>query len=103
VESAAGGFRFVAPALRRLHRLPVEVALHDAADRLGGCAFAALAERHALGRGEAHALGVAIHHRLGDGAEIDAPELGGHLEARGAVAPKWLSGVEHALYRGSAG
>src|SRR5207248_1249557 len=66
---------WIAPQVRRWNRLPVEIALRRLPDRLRGHALG-LAERHALARLEAHLFGVAVGHRLGDRAEIDAPQPG---------------------------
>ena len=79
VESFAVELRFLigAPAIGRLHRLPVEIALRAIRrlpDRLRRDALLP-AERHALAGREAHPLGAAVRHRLIDRAEIDAKQL----------------------------
>ena len=54
------------------------------------------AERDALADREADALRAAVHHRLVDGAEIDAPEFGRRQCCRARRAAKRLQNTEHA-------
>ncbi len=86
----------IAPQVGRRNRLPVEIALRTVPDRLRRNALA-LAERHALGRGEIHLLGMAIGHRLGDRAEIDAPERWLRRRRSRPSAAKRLEKIQHAV------
>src|SRR6185369_1228196 len=85
----------LAPWLGRRHRAPVEIALRRAADRRGRNPLGTV-ERHAVADREADALRMAVHHRLVDRTEVDAPKLARRQLCRTFRAAERVQKTEHA-------